>query len=98
MVCWDERWFYIEQTFTGRDGLAAVGWVKGILRDTHGSVEPQTVIEGVAPRRGQPAHAEDNRRMERADQGEAGKRLVLRPCEYVLSQVPKSGPGAPRST
>ena len=48
LVCWDERWFYIEQTFMGREGLAAVGWVKGILRDQRGSVEPQTVIEGVA--------------------------------------------------
>jgi acyl-CoA thioesterase FadM len=49
LVCWDERWFYIEQTFTQRDGLAAVGWVKGILRDARGTVEPQKVIEGVAP-------------------------------------------------
>jgi acyl-CoA thioesterase FadM len=49
LVCWDERWFYIEQTFAGRDGLAAVGWVKGILRDARGNVAPQTVIEGVAP-------------------------------------------------
>ena len=49
LVCWDERWFYIEQTFTQRDGLAAVGWVKGILRDDRGTVEPQKVIEGVAP-------------------------------------------------
>jgi acyl-CoA thioesterase FadM len=32
LVCWDARWFYIEQTFVGRDGLAAVGWVKGVLR------------------------------------------------------------------
>jgi acyl-CoA thioesterase FadM len=49
LVCWDERWFYMEQTFTGRKGLAAVGWVKGILRDAHGNVEPQKVLEGVAP-------------------------------------------------
>jgi len=49
LVCWDERWFYIEQTFTGRDGLAAVGWVKGMLRDAKGSVSPQQAIEGVAP-------------------------------------------------
>jgi acyl-CoA thioesterase FadM len=49
MVCWDERWFYIEQTFTGRAGLVAVGWVKGILRNAHGNVQPQGVIEGVAP-------------------------------------------------
>jgi acyl-CoA thioesterase FadM len=49
MVCWDDRWFYIEQTFTGRDGLAAVGWIKGVLRDSQGIVNPQKVIEGVAP-------------------------------------------------
>jgi acyl-CoA thioesterase FadM len=48
LVCWDERWFYMEQTFTGRDGLAAVGWVKGILRDSRGNVDPQEVIDGVA--------------------------------------------------
>jgi len=49
LVCWDERWFYIEQTFTGREGLAAVGWVKGVLRDAQGNLEPQTVLESVAP-------------------------------------------------
>jgi len=49
LVCWDERWFYFEQTFTGRDGLAAVGWVKGALRLKQGTVEPQKVIERVAP-------------------------------------------------
>ena len=49
LVCWDQRWFYLEQTFTGRKGLAAVSWVKGILRDAQGSVEPQVAIEGVAP-------------------------------------------------
>ena len=49
LVCWDDRWFYIEQTFTGSKGLAAVGWVKGMLRDSRGSVEPQMVLERVAP-------------------------------------------------
>ena len=49
LVCWDDRWFYIEQTFTGNEGLAAVGWVKGALRDAHGSVDPHTVIQRVAP-------------------------------------------------
>src|SRR5271166_5483790 len=47
LVCWDERWFYMEQTFTTLEGLAAVGWVKGILRDTRGNVEPQNVIDRV---------------------------------------------------
>lgn len=49
LVCWDERWFYIEQTFTGRDGLAAVGWVKAVLRDKQGNLSPQQVIKSVAP-------------------------------------------------
>ena len=49
LVCWDALWFYIEQTFTGKDGLAAVGWVKGVLRGAEGIVAPQRVIEGVAP-------------------------------------------------
>jgi acyl-CoA thioesterase FadM len=49
LVCWDERWFYIEQTFTARDGLVAVAWVKGALRDARGTVTPQEVIASVAP-------------------------------------------------
>ena len=49
MVCWDDRWFYLEQAFTGQKGLAAVGWVKGILRNANGNVDPQKVIEAVAP-------------------------------------------------
>lgn len=49
MVCWDERWFYMEQSFTGKEGLAALGWVKGLLRSPEGNLDPQKVIETVAP-------------------------------------------------
>ena len=49
LVCWDERWFYIEQTFTAREGLSALGWVKGMLRDGRNILEPQRVLERVAP-------------------------------------------------
>jgi acyl-CoA thioesterase FadM len=49
LVCWDDRWFYMEQTFTSSKGLAAVGWVKGMLRDPRGTVDPQVVLERVAP-------------------------------------------------
>jgi len=49
LVCWDDRWFYLEQTFAGSKGLCAVGWVKGVLRDSTGNIEPQRVIDGVAP-------------------------------------------------
>jgi acyl-CoA thioesterase FadM len=49
LVCWDERWFYLEHTFTGPEGLTAVGWAKAVLRDAQGNVEPQKVLEHVAP-------------------------------------------------
>ena len=49
LVCWDERWFYVEQTFTGAKGLAAVGWVKGVLQDSKGTMEPQSVMESLTP-------------------------------------------------
>lgn len=49
LVCWDDRWFYLEQTFTGKEGMCAVGWVKGILRDADGTVNPQTVLEKIEP-------------------------------------------------
>lgn len=49
LICWDDRWFYLEQTFTGRDGLAALGWVKSVLRDPNGTLEPQRVLEAIEP-------------------------------------------------
>ena len=49
LVCWDERWFYMEQIFSLRDEMAAVGWVKGVLRGADGVIAPQTVLETVAP-------------------------------------------------
>jgi acyl-CoA thioesterase FadM len=49
LVCWDDRWFYFEQTFTGKAGLAAVGWVKGALLDKAGTVLPQQIMDLVQP-------------------------------------------------
>ena len=49
LVGWDSRWFYMEQVFTSADGLAAVGWVKGALRDKAGAVAPQRVMDLVQP-------------------------------------------------
>jgi len=50
LVCWDERWFYMEQTFTGNEGLVAVGWVKGALLDKSMTVPPQQIIDLVHSR------------------------------------------------
>ncbi len=49
LVCWDSRWFYMEQTFTGANGLVAVGWVKGALLNGSGAVSPQRVLDMVRP-------------------------------------------------
>jgi acyl-CoA thioesterase FadM len=58
LMCWDDRWFYLEQTFTGAEGLAALGWVKGMLRTPAGHLNPQAVIERVAPSAMSPAMPE----------------------------------------
>ena len=49
LVCWDNRWFYMEQTFTGEKGLVAVGWVKGALTDRNGTITPQRIMDLVEP-------------------------------------------------
>ena len=49
LVCWDNRWFYMEQTFTGDKGLVAVGWVKGALTDGNGTIVPQRIMDLVEP-------------------------------------------------
>ena len=59
LVCWDDRWFYIEQTFAGRDGLAALGWVKGMLRDGRTTLDPKEVLGRVAPGLASPPMPED---------------------------------------
>lgn len=49
LVCWDEKWFYLEQTFEGGEGLAAVGWIKAVLRNPKGNLDPQKVLERIEP-------------------------------------------------
>lgn len=64
LVCWDQRWFYLEQVFTTEEKqrgdkadsaepsenvTAAIGWVKGALRGASGTLDPRRVIERVAP-------------------------------------------------
>jgi acyl-CoA thioesterase FadM len=49
MVGWDDRWFYMEQTFTGDEGLVAIGWVKGALLHRSAIVPPQQIVDSVDP-------------------------------------------------
>ena len=48
-LCWDEKWFYMEQVFRGAEGLAAIAWVKGLFRARDGNVPPQRIVEMIAP-------------------------------------------------
>jgi acyl-CoA thioesterase FadM len=55
MLCWDEKWFYIEQIFRSTQGLAAIAWVKGLFRAKDGNVPPQRMVDLVAPGAASPA-------------------------------------------
>jgi len=46
---WDDRWFYFEQTFTSREGLIAIGWVKGALLDRGSILAPQQIMDIIHP-------------------------------------------------
>ncbi len=48
ILCWDERWFYMEQTFRFNEGLAAVAWVKELFRAGTGNVAPQAIVDSVS--------------------------------------------------
>ena len=53
-LCWDEKWFYMEQVFRShvsrsQEGLVAIAWVKGLFRATDGNVPPQRIVEMIAP-------------------------------------------------
>ncbi|GGH03167.1 acyl-CoA thioesterase [Silvibacterium dinghuense] len=49
LMCWDEKWMYMEQVFEGKSGLAAIAWVKGLFRNEQGNIPPQQAIDRVAP-------------------------------------------------
>jgi acyl-CoA thioesterase FadM len=55
ILCWDERWFYIEQVFSFSEGLAAVAWVKALFRTQSGNVDPQAIVDMVSPGQFSPA-------------------------------------------
>ncbi len=48
-LCWDEKWFYMEQSFHSKSGLAAVAWVKALFRNKQGNIPPQAIVDLVAP-------------------------------------------------
>ena len=49
LLCWDEKWLYMEQVFKAEEGLSAIAWVKGLFRGANGNIPSQQTIDLVAP-------------------------------------------------
>ncbi|HYK35617.1 thioesterase family protein [Alloacidobacterium sp.] len=48
-LCWDEKWFYMEQSFHSKSGLAAIACGKILFRNKQGNIPPQLIIDMVSP-------------------------------------------------
>jgi acyl-CoA thioesterase FadM len=48
-VCWDDRWFYMEQTMHSREGLASSAWVKALFQEGGRNLAPQEIVDLVQP-------------------------------------------------
>jgi acyl-CoA thioesterase FadM len=44
ILCWDEKWFYFEHFFESQGALAAVAYVRGLLRTRSGLVPSSDVL------------------------------------------------------
>ncbi len=49
LVCWDEKWMYLEQRFEAHGEMAAIALVKGLFLQRDGTVPPQAVIDLAVP-------------------------------------------------
>lgn len=47
VLCWDEKWFYMEQRFDCRGKPAAIAYVKGLLRGPGGNVPSADVLRAI---------------------------------------------------
>jgi acyl-CoA thioesterase FadM len=48
IVCWDEKWFFLEQRFERVGELVATGLVKGLFRGACGSVPSADVLDALS--------------------------------------------------
>jgi acyl-CoA thioesterase FadM len=49
VVCWDDKWFYFQHEVETKQGVAAFGLSKALLREVGRSVPPVEVMAAVAP-------------------------------------------------
>jgi acyl-CoA thioesterase FadM len=48
-LCWDEKWFYSEQTIRSTEGLISTAWVKALFQERGKNVPPQIAAEMAQP-------------------------------------------------
>lgn len=60
-LCWDDRWFYMEQTTRFADGLASVAWVKALFQESGRNIPPQSIADMAQPGLASPAVPESMR-------------------------------------
>ncbi|MEJ2692138.1 MAG: acyl-CoA thioesterase [Candidatus Thiodiazotropha sp.] len=51
LVCWDEKWLYMEQRLESDRGVHAVATVRGLFRGREGSVPSRVLLERMGHRR-----------------------------------------------
>jgi acyl-CoA thioesterase FadM len=49
IVCWDEKWFYTEQTMGSSEGMASIAWVKALFQNRGVNIPPQLIVDMVQP-------------------------------------------------
>jgi len=54
VLCWDEKWIYLEQRIESDGRLAAVAVMQGIFRDTDGTVPPSRILAELGEERASP--------------------------------------------
>lgn len=47
LLCWDDKWFIVEQRFMVRERAVAIAYVKGLFRSAEGNVPPAEVLMAV---------------------------------------------------
>ena len=50
LLCWDEKWLYMEQRLESDKGVHAIATVRGLFRSRGGSVPSRVLLEGMGHR------------------------------------------------
>jgi acyl-CoA thioesterase FadM len=47
ILSYDEKWIYIQHTFTSRGKLIALGHIRAVIKGKNGTVKPQSIIDAL---------------------------------------------------